>query len=192
MEKINDYQLKRHRFYIWRGVIEFTIELILWITFAYPFVWNWCDQFIASGGCYQSDYSNQLVQTYMFCVFYAILNMVVFELPFKYYFNEHIEHKFEKMMNVNFFMIFINTLKITVLELLAAAALVPIVLMLFEIENKQMLNILLFGFTAFTLIIIEVFYPICIWPLLNRLEPLRHEELKKGILADTEDLKIQV
>ena len=178
MEKINDYQLKRHRFYIWRGVIEFMIELILWITFAYPLVWNWGDQFIARRGCYQSDYSNQLVQTYMFCVFYAILNVVVFELPFKYYLIEHIEHEFERMMNIDFFMIFINTLRITVLELLAAAALVPIVLMLFEIENKQMLYILLFGFTAFTLIIIEVFYPICIWPLLNRLEPLRHEELK--------------
>ena len=164
------------------------VELILWITFTYPFVWNWCDQFIARRGCYQSDYSNQLVQTYMFCVFYAILNVVVFELPFKYYLLEHIEHKYERMMNINFSMIFINTLRNTAVNLLAAAISVPMLLGLFEIENEVKFYSIVFGLIAFIQIIIEVFYPICIWPLLYKLEPLRDGELKDGILADSKDL----
>ena len=168
------------------------VELILWITFTYPFVWNWCDQFIARRGCYQSDYSNQLVQTYMFCVFYAILNVVVFELPFKYYLLEHIEHKYERMMNINFSMIFINTLRNTAVNLLAAAISVPMLLGLFEIENEVKFYSIVFGLIAFIQIIIEVFYPICIWPLLYKLEPLRDGELKDGILADSKDLTFPV
>ena len=51
-------QLRKHRFYIVRSIIELAIDLALWIGFVYPMVWNQIDRWQyawTDKECYKSE-----------------------------------------------------------------------------------------------------------------------------------------
>ena len=91
-------------FYIVRGAIESVVEVSLWLFKIYPMVWDWLDSRMASNGCYESDYANNLMQAYYFMgllYLYWLLN----DLAFKYYLIFVIEekYKFNKLKRGRFF-----------------------------------------------------------------------------------------
>ena len=157
-------------YYIVRGVIECFIEVGLWWFKVYPLVWDWIDSKLAENGCSESPYVNELLQAYCFLTIlfcYQWINDIcfqtysVFVIEEKFNFNRQ---KFSKFLLVEIFKLILNAL--------AMAAVVPVVLWIMVVFDDY-LTITLFIAVSLYILIFFIVYPICVKPISTKFTELK-------------------